>query len=221
MEDTSTTLTLKSLESLYLEGKYDEAKSLLLENKTIFTEGAFHYNLGTILGKQELLAASRYHLEKAIKKGYYDSKVQHNLNVVKGHLPADELLKADSIYDLAATKILEAPVSLYLAITLTLISALLLMIRLKLITRLRTIIMATVFSFCPILISYLWLEQISFAITLKDTPLYEGPSKIYSQITTLPAGAKFIVGEANNGWFYIQHPLSRVGWVYKDNLALY
>jgi hypothetical protein len=59
------------------------------------------------------------------------------------------------------------------------------------------------------------------AIILKDIAVYEGPSKIFSEKGKLKAGSKVVLGEFKDGWFFIEFPLSQVGWIAKDQVGLY
>jgi hypothetical protein len=59
------------------------------------------------------------------------------------------------------------------------------------------------------------------AIAFKDIPLQEGPSKIFAEKGKVKAGSKIIVGDFKDGWFFVKHPESLVGWVTREQLGLY
>ena len=76
-------------------------------------------------------------------------------------------------------------------------------------------------SLTPVLISNFYVENINFAVALKEVPIYEGPSKIFSEKGKVRAGSKVILGQLKDGWFYIEFPISLAGWISKDQLGLY
>lgn len=209
----------KSLEAHYLKGEYAEAQKLLLANKDQFDPGIFHYNLGTTLMKQGNFAAGRYHLEKALKNGYVDSKVIHNLSVAKSQLAVNDISNSNNPLDLALSFSLDIPFSLYLSGTLILSLLAMLLIRLKKVTRLYGIIILAVVVMFPILYAGLFVNRFNFAMALTDSSLREGPSQIYGELSKIKAGSKFIIGEMQGDWYYIKSPASMAGWIKKDDIA--
>ena len=51
-----------------------------------------------------------------------------------------------------------------------------------------------------------YLDKIDYGIVLTETTLLEGPSKIYTEITKLEPGVKFIIGSTKDGWYLIKFP---------------
>jgi hypothetical protein len=72
-----------------------------------------------------------------------------------------------------------------------------------------------------VIFSNFYVKNVNYAIALKDTPLYEGPSKIFNEKGRVRAGSKIVLGELKEGWFYVKFPLSLSGWINKDQLGLY
>ena len=120
MKIYNTKQIMKTLQSLYLAGDYKKARDLLLKNKNSFDEGVFHYNLGTIYLKTKDFAVGRYHLEKALRKGYVSSKTLSNLESAKKYLKVEDISTSDSIYDQGISTALNIPGSHYLMATLIL-----------------------------------------------------------------------------------------------------
>ncbi len=209
----------KSLEALYLKGDYQEAQKVLLANKDQFEPGVFHYNLGTTLMKMGNFAAGRYHLEKALKNGYVDTKVLHNLSVAKGHLGVSDIESSKKPLDMLLSISLDIPFSLYLSLTLFFALFVILLYKLKKIVKSYVLVGALILSLLPVLYSLFFIGQYNYAVALSDTPLREGPSQIYGEISKVKAGSKFIVGEMQDGWYYIQSPNFLAGWVKKDDIA--
>jgi hypothetical protein len=73
----------------------------------------------------------------------------------------------------------------------------------------------------PFLFSEGYLDKINYAIAFKEIPIYEGPSKVFTEKGKIKAGAKIILGENKEGWFYVKFPISLAGWISKDQLGIY
>ncbi|MCY4524012.1 MAG: SH3 domain-containing protein [Halobacteriovoraceae bacterium] len=218
--NNSTDLS-KSLESLYLKKDYIAVQKKLLENKDSFDLGVFHYNLGTILGKQKNFPAARYNLEKASHLGFLDSRLKNNLQTIKGQLASKDIDTSDHWQDQFLNFGLGIPESFFFTWTLICILTVLLLKHFKKLQKMIPILICLFFAIFPLFISQFYFNKIKYAINLKATPLREGPSSIYSEIMTIEAGSKFIVGESNNGWIYVRYPYFLSGWVKKEFLAMY
>ena len=221
MAKTTTEELAKSLESLYTEGKFQEARELLLEHKMAYPKGHFHYNLGTLYAQEGHLAAGRYHLEKAISENFVNPMALNNLETLKGKLAVQDLSSSENFYDQAIDFSLLVPAGLWLSGTLILFLALWVLVRIKKLVSRAAIEGVAAVALMPLAYSTFYLGPIDYAMTLQEAPIHNGPSKIYLSNKTLPAGSKIIVGRENNGWYLIEHPLNLSGWVYKDTLGLY
>ena len=210
-----------SLENLYLKQDYATVQKKLLENKDTFDPGVFHYNLGTILGKQGNFPAARYHLEKSLKLGFFDSRLKENLQTIKIHLANRDLDNSDHWRDQLLNWGPGFPESVFLTWSLLWCLGILLLIRFKKMIRKVTITISFLLSILPISLSKFYFNDINYAINLQNTPLREGPSSIYPEMMMIEAGSKFIVREGNDGWFYIKSPSFLTGWVRGDHLAIY
>lgn len=225
LSESSKTKTSHSIESsfdeLYLKKDYKGAAQYLLDNKQHIDSGIFHYNLGTVYSKMGDQATARFHLEKAIQEGYINSSSLNNLTFVKSKLQVDDLTTSTSFPDELMSIATAIPNAGYFSITLALILLFTLLIRFKKIQK--RWIMAAVFllAITPLLFSNFYVKNINFAVTLKDIPLYEGPSKIFNEKGQIRAGSKIILGEFKEGWFFVKFPMSLSGWINKDQLGLY
>lgn len=210
-----------SFEELYLKKDYKGAANYLLQNKKQLSSGIFHYNLGTVYSKLGDFPAARFHLEKAIKDGYINSSSLNNLSYIKNQLQVDDLSNSTSIPDQIMNSALMVPSSGYLSLALILILIGLLFIRSKKLIKKISIIIFFIIAISPILFSGIFLNKINYAVAFKDIPLYEGPSKIFTEKGKVRAGSKIILGEFKDGWFYVKFPISLTGWVSKDQLGHY
>ncbi|MBT3584166.1 MAG: SH3 domain-containing protein [Halobacteriovoraceae bacterium] len=220
MSDHSTVEILKSLESLYLEGKYPQAKELLVKNKDQFEAGLFHFNLGTLNAKIGEFAVGRYHLEKSLKKGFYNHKLLKNLDVIKTKLELPNIHSESSAWDQSINHALDIPINFYLTATLILLVSTLLFIRAKIVKSLAVKIVIVMIALIPFGFSKIYLEDVNHAILLKESSILEGPSKIYPELQKVKAGTKLIIGENIDGWFFIKYPLAYSGWVSRTDLGI-
>lgn len=212
---------LASFEELYLKKDYKGAANFLLQNKQQLDSGIFHYNLGTVYTKLNDFPAARYHLEKAIKEGYINSSSLNNLAFIKSQLQVDDVSTSTSLPDQFINSAISLPQSSYLSLTLVLVLLGIALIKSKKLVKKFAIIVFTLIALSPVIFAYTYLGQINYAITFKEVPLFEGPSKIFTEKGKVRAGSKIILGEYKDGWFYVKFPISLAGWVSKDQIGLY
>lgn len=206
---------------LYLKKDYKGAASYLIQNKQQFDSGIFHYNLGTVYSKTGDYPAARFHLEKAIKEGYINSSSLNNLSYVKSQLQVDDLSTSTNLPDEFMNTALTIPPAAYTSISLVLLLFGISLVMSKKLTKKLSIACFVLLIAAPFLFSNLYLDKVNYAVAFKDVPLYEGPSKIFSEKGKVKAGSKIILGEFKEGWFYVKFPISLTGWINKDQLGLY
>ena len=219
MDNNNTEAVLTSLEKLYLEGKFDQARELFLTSKDSLPEGPFYYNLGTLYAKEGDFVAARYNLEKAISKKFINTMVFNNLKAVKQELNVLDLGQSSSFYDRTVNASLLIPTEAYLSITFILVLGLMIAKKMKFVRSLALSIVLFVLFLVPFAYSFFYLKTIDYAIVLKDAEIYEGPSKIYVNTGIVPGGSKIIIGKLNNGRYLIKHPLNLSGWIDKNDLG--
>ncbi len=220
MANNNTKKIIKSLESLYVKGNFEDARGLLIKNKPYFDKGLFHYNLGTIDVKMKSYAAGRYNLEKAIKEGHINTKVIHNLNVAKNNIQNISVETHSYISDQFLTTAYSLPSGVFLTISLFLALVILLLKQLKVIKPIKILIPALVLAFIPYFFSTLYLNNFSVAINLKPSIIREGPSEMFDKIHDLDAGIKVMVGPPRDGWYFIESPKHLVGWVKANKIGI-
>jgi hypothetical protein len=210
-----------TFDELYLKKDYKGAAQYLLDNKKQFESGIFHYNLGTVYSKMGDQATARFHLEKAIAEGYINSSSLNNLAFVKSQLQVDDLSTSTSLPDQVVSTMTSIPMAGYFSMTLFLVLIFTLMIRLKKIQKKWIMVVVMLLSLTPVFVSNFYVKNINYAVVLKEVPLYEGPSKIFTEKGKVRAGSKVVLGQLKDGWFYIEFPISLSGWISKDQLGLY
>lgn len=216
MKDNSIEMNLKSLEPLYLEGKWNELIDSLNNMKAQLPTGLYHYNLGTALVGRGDVGAGRYHLEKAMQEGFYNNLAINNINTIKQGLPQVYESKLNQYY----WKAVEVPKDIYYGSSLILLSALLIYIFKK-----RTITKLRLFTFLvlltiPSMFAFFGISNLEQAITLTEIAVHEGPSKIYKQKNSIVPGMKIIVEKKGDNWFFVKYPEVYTGWVDKEMLGL-
>ena len=221
MNDPNINNVLKSLEGLYLAGKFPQAQALLLEHKDFFLPSLFHYNLGTIYLKQHHYPLARFHLEKSFYLGNTDVATWHNLALVKEKLMVKDLSNSpywrDQAWDLAKS----IPSDWFLATTLLLLVVSLYGYYRRWWQRTRVVLVLCCLSCGPYLWEKIQLQAFYPGIILEKANAYEGPSAIFSAMGELPAGTKVVVGKSYNGWSFIHAPVFLAGWIPEEKIAKY
>jgi hypothetical protein len=221
MKKSNIDQILKSLQQHYLSKDYEAASKHLIKHKNSMDPGLFHYNLGTVHTKSGSLAAGRYHLEKAVKNNFVNTKVLNNINFVEKTLSVVDLSSSKNISDQTMNFSLRYSAEAYFGLTLMCLLAILLCFKKKIIQNVLIAGTLVFLAMIPIGIQQLYLKNINYAILLQDTEVREGPSSVFISKTSLQAGSKVIVGEFESGWVYIKYPIELSGWLKRSALGLY
>jgi tetratricopeptide (TPR) repeat protein len=210
-----------TFESLYLKSEYKKAVELLIQNKEQFSSGNFHYNLGLAHAKLSDFGLARFHFEKAINNGMKHSAAFNNLEYVKSKLQVNDISNSDRFSDRFVNTSLDFPIDAFILLTFIFLLIALLTIKIKKVTNYLKIASLVLVSLLPLFCYFIFLGNLNSAIALRDIPVYEGPSKVFQEKGSLKAGAKIIIGEFKEGWFFIQQPQELAGWVKKDDLGIF
>lgn len=221
MSNTSMEELLKSVESLYLKGGFDEAIKLILEKKDLFEASFFHFNLGTLYAKNGMLAAARFHLEKASASGLTNELVINNLRFVRSRLNVMDLTSSSSTWDRVIDVASVIPADAYLSMSLFLAVIVIFFLWRNTIRTLSGILICLMIASIPLSFSSFYLSRLTFGVALENIQILEGPSKIFPQIGTVKAGSKILIGKRSGDYFLIKHPVTLTGWIKKDDLGLF
>ena len=139
--------------------------------------------------------------------------------MVKEILKVDDVGNSSLFWDrfLAGSK--ELPGSAYLGMTIALFLILGLLVRLKFVVKKWILIPLVLLTLIPVGFNFFYIANVDVAISLEDIQLREGPSKIYTESSTIDAGTKLITGESNGEWIFIKAPLHHAGWAHRDTLG--
>lgn len=213
MEKYSTEELLKLAESHYQKSEYDNALNVLMENRQIIeSPSLWHFNVGSIYLKKNELGLARYHLEKSTHSFDVGKLAKKNINVLVKNDRIIDITKSNNTYENFIAQSLNLGVWDFGLMTILLVLANLIFFRLKRF-RVMFLIVGLFISFTPLGYHHYIKRNLNIGIVIKDTPLREGPSKIYKENTTIPAGSKVIYGMTKNGWFLINKPSVINGWV--------
>ncbi|MCB9060632.1 MAG: hypothetical protein H6622_03820 [Halobacteriovoraceae bacterium] len=224
-QDNTINSTLKSLEDLYLEKKYDALIDNLIEHKNVFYTGHFHYNLGTVYLKKGNYPAARYQFEMALKSNFKRQEVFHNLKFVEESLKkskgADDLIIHKEIQEVVFDYVESVPFSYYLSLSLFFVVVFLILRKIRINAGLTLKIFFTFLVIFPLGLSYFSTNDLGHAISLKEVSVKEGPSDIYEEIYRMSPGTKIMFNKVKDQWLYISRPSALAGWVKKEDLATF
>lgn len=219
MGNASTSEHSRPLQKLYQDKQYELFIEQLLNAKGSFSDGTYHYNLGTAYLKTGDVAASRYHLEKALQKGLLTPGVYKNLDTAISRLEVANMEGGRYFTDNAVSQILRMPHELFLTLGLVFVLALTTLLRLSKIKK-TVYIIGLVVSLCPFLLLLLIQQNYQRAILLEQAFSYEGPSRSFEASSEIPAGASVVVRRDNESWLYITAPTHFSGWVDRNKLGI-
>lgn len=211
---------LKSLESLYVEGRYAEAIELMGHSKDLLSAGQFHYNMGSIYLKMEEYGMARHQLEQAMSEGFLHTAALNNLQIVKQNLSAVDISLSQSPVDQVYHILYSIPFDGYLAITLLLLLISFIVIKRNSPSRWLISLPLFVIVLLSAYLNFVELEKKNMGIVLQEVEVLEGPSKIYKKKFSLNSGVKVLLGQEADGWRYIERPIHFSGWVDEKSLGL-
>lgn len=220
MEDVSTSQLLKPLEQLYLAGNYQGTIDKLLELRDKVDLGVFYYNLGTLQAKVGDVGAARYSLEQAQSYGFNSTAVKNNLNFVK-----QGLAKEGVVVDYSSNIDRAYEYTTSFGMSSVIIFSLIFIISTQLIYFFskkkwdKLFVVLVILFVLPIGAKFYFDQTLIQAVTLKDGAIYEGPSQIFEKKLDIKSGAKLIVINNGDGWYFVQSPQEYVGWILGPQLA--
>ena len=221
MSNPSTEEFFKKLQESYIKSQFSNALDLVVKEGQSIPAGQYNFTLGTLYAKAGQMAASRFHLEKALNNGFVPFEVRKNIDYVQRHLPeASNIEQTMSIPEYVWSKSLDWSISecagLTLMLLIVLVTAQLLLKSKSTFVFLSCLLIGLVPVSYSVVASKLW----SRAIVLNEGPLFEGPSKIFKPGESIPAGLKVVVQRPNQGWAMVISPTSQIGWVPLDQLGV-
>ena len=77
------------------------------------------------------------------------------------------------------------------------------------------LIALVIIGFLPLALKYFYFNQFSYVVALNPQAVFEGPSKIFSQSTSLPIGSKLLIKNSKKNWAEVLSPVRASGWIEK------
>lgn len=219
MADSNTSKPFKSLQELYASKQYGPFIDKLLDTKQAFSEGTYHYNLGTAYLKKEQFASARYHFEKALKKDPLSPGIHRNLDMTVNQLDVGSFEQSRYFTDNALSQMLQLPQELSLTISLLLAIFFLGPFRFNKIKK-GLFITGLVISLCPFFLSLFIQKNYQRAVLLESASSYEGPSRSFEVSSDIPPGVSVVIKKNNKNWLYIESPTHLSGWIDRKKLGI-
>lgn len=221
MENTTTAGTPVPLQELFAKGQYDQFIKLVMEQQDSYSPAQYHMLLGSAYAKNGSLAVGRYHLEKAKHLGYHGVDLTNNLEAVRERLDVRDLAVSRNWSDQLTYYSCQIPSEVYWSFSLLILLGALVVVMKSHFQKITLPIALAILSIVPLTYERTVVSHVHFAVSLQETAVLEGPSKIFADKTKLPAGAKLIIGKSVDSWVFIEAPLIYSGWVDRTLLGLY
>ena len=213
MEKVKANEWVEKLKKLYVEADYNGVENELRQNKEAYSDGVYYYNIGTVHIKKGEIGMGRYGLEKALANGFQSPQVFHNLDLVREKIQVEDI-SSSSFFNYGGIERLKMfSFENYLSFTLLCLIFAVWLMRFKFLESIvrRTFLILLVCT--PLLFQTFYLNKVSFAVVLRKTQVYEGPSKIYSKVLDLEEGSKVLLSQKSGQWYLIASPPQMRGWV--------
>ena len=200
---------MKTFEDFYAKKDYSNALQTLLKLKSEIPTQDWHYNLGTILAKQEKWAEARLHLLKAQDLGFSGHEVSQNLAIVESSLDVEKLEKPVSGIDYGYKAALYLQDGLLTTLSLVIVVVGLLIIKKQ--PSFKRFVLMLGLVLIPMSLNF-WINSWSQGVVMETTVLNDGPSKIFESHGEIPIGVR-VIFDQEDSWLKIVYPSRYQGWV--------
>jgi len=205
---------LKTFQDYYVKKDYVNALKVLTDHGQVLPKSLYHYNLGTVQAQLGKLAEARANLLIADHEGFDSPELRENLTFVENALEIPRLENSIGVTDYLVKGSLFASQGAFTTLFLLILLAGLAGIRkTPSFKKLMLVIGVAVIPVCFNVVTLLWPRH----IILKQQPLLEGPSTLFTTVQEIPAGV-MIMGTQNGEWIKIFYPSRFAGWIQDKNL---
>ncbi len=216
MEKVKANEWVQNLKKLYVEADYNGVENKLRQNKDAYSDGVYYYNVGTVHIKKGEIGLGRYGLEKALIHGFQSPQVFHNLDLVREKIQVEDISSSGFFNYSGIERLKMFSFDNYLSFTLLCLIFVVWLMRFKFLEpKIRRVFLILLVC-APLLFQTFYLNKISFAVVLRKSQVYEGPSKIYSKVFELEEGSKILLSQKSGKWYLISSPSQMRGWVHEQ-----
>jgi hypothetical protein len=216
MNNNSNTNILSEFKSFYENKNYEDALTLLHENRPKFDPGVYEYNIGLIYMKQDHYVLARINFEKAKEFGFMTNELNSALNEAKSALQVTVLEDSSSTSDSFNEVLFDLPKEIFFSV-----SILLLIVFTMLYKRLGSLpikLVGFIVTVFPIVFYFIVISNKSEVVLLEDHAVRRGPSTMFEEVQLVPKGMKVFINDEVEGWNFIVHPKSHQGWIKTKSL---
>lgn len=209
----------ESFEKYYIKKDYKNAINTLIKTSKAYDSGIYHYNLGTAYTQLNEYPIARFHFEKSINAGFSGLALENNLKIVKNYLQTEEVENSGDVLDFVTNFGVEFPRSAFITLIILILFVSLKFVFVDKVLNKFRLCIALILLFIPFGIKFFYINTLKVAVVFQESPLLEGPSKIFEEKNKVKAGTKIILDNSNKDWVHIKNPRSLSGWIKKDNLG--
>ncbi len=181
----------------------------LAKNREKLSPGLWHFNMGTVKAKLNVMAEARYHFLAAERQGFADERLNQNLSLVEKALEVKTLEKPLDTLDYAVKFGLWSQNGFLTMISLIILLGGMLILRKE--KKYYVLVLTIFFALIPVGCHY-WIRSWDKAVTLKAQEVLDGPSVIFGSRGELPAGI-MIVTKKTGEWKEVIYPSRFSGWI--------
>jgi hypothetical protein len=200
---------LETFADYYAKGDFPNAMNELMKNRQRISPGLWHFNMGTVKAKMNVLAEARYHFLAAEENGFTDKSLGQNLSIVEDELDVRILEKPLDTMDYAIKFGLWSQNGFLTMVSLMILLGGILILRKekKYYVLILTILLALIPVGC-----HFWIGSWDRAVTLTSHEVLEGPSVIFDSRGELPPGVMVVTKESGE-WKEVIYPSRFRGWI--------
>ena len=211
--------TVKLLNALFAEGKYQEFIDKIIKSSNEFDPATYYYNLGTAYAKLGNFGAGRYNLERSYIEGNISDELLNNLSFVRGQIGVADMAMSGDLLDQFFYWIVGSPAWLLQSCLGLFIALLLIIVVFAPISKIKSSLVAIALSVAVIFSVNSMRDRYQLAVALEEIPLKEGAAKVFEDYGSLPNGALVLLRKSPSGWYQIIRPYSLMGWTKSNKLG--
>ena len=195
--------------------QFSDFRNLLITNKKTLPKDLFHFNYGLSYLAERNASASRLHFQKGkVYSWSYDLYRAENSACQKLNCAKLDGSKS-TVFEKFLINYYSVPILANCMLAITFILMLHFYFR-----RSKQRVKAYLIAFITLFSGHIFSTQNKIGISLENTYIYSGPSKLFSKKTHINSGTKIVVSENLKNWLQITRPKIYAGWVQRNQIGL-